>query len=78
MNTVRHKIEKYADLKIETERQWNVKTRVLSIVISTTGVVSQSIVYPANELEGEALEIRATQKAAILHTTNIVQKIGDH
>ena len=79
INTVCHKIEKYVDLRMEIERQWNVQTKVLPIVVSSTGVVPQSTVDAVNELGGGIGEIRAMQKAALLHTANIVRRfIGDH
>ena len=72
INSVCHKIEKYVDLRMETKRQWNVQTKVLPILVSSTGVVPQGTVNAVNELGGGIGEIRAIQKAAILHTANIV------
>jgi hypothetical protein len=36
------KILKYKDLTIETQRMWNVKTRVIPVIIEATGTISQS------------------------------------
>jgi hypothetical protein len=79
ISTVRHKIEKYAELAGEIKRQWRVKTKVLSVIVSTTGVVPHSTVRAMNELGGTMREIQTMQKAAVLHTTiSIARKIiGD-
>jgi len=79
VKTVCHKIEKYADLRMEIENQWNVQAKILPIMVSSTGVVPQSTVNAVNELGGGIREIRAIQKAALLHTASIVRRfIGDH
>ena len=36
------KILKYKDLTIEIQRMWNVKTKVISIIIVATGIISKS------------------------------------
>src|SRR5215510_2016668 len=36
------KILKYKDLKIEIRRMWNVKTKVLPVIIGATGTISMS------------------------------------
>jgi hypothetical protein len=36
------KILKYEDLTIEIQRMWNVKTKVIPVVIGATGTVSKS------------------------------------
>ena len=37
------KILKYKDLTIEIQRMWNVKTKVIAVIIGATGTISKSI-----------------------------------
>ena len=36
------KILKYTDLTIEIQRMWNVKTKVIPVIIGATGTISKS------------------------------------
>jgi len=36
------KIVKYEDLTIEIQRMWNVKTKVIPVIIGATGTISKS------------------------------------
>jgi len=35
------KISKYEDLTIEIQRMWNVKTKVIQVIIGATGTISK-------------------------------------
>jgi len=37
------KILKYEDLTIEIQRMWNVKTKVIPVIIGATGTISKSL-----------------------------------
>ena len=37
------KILKYKDLTVEMQRMWNVKTKVIPVIIGATGTISKSI-----------------------------------
>jgi len=37
------KILKYKDLRIEIERNWNVKTKVITVIIGANGTISKSL-----------------------------------
>ena len=75
LKTVNHKIGKYKELAIEVEKQWQVKTWILPIVVTTQGIISKTTVENVEKLGGERRDIRVMQKAVILHTTHIVRKM---
>jgi len=74
LKTVNHKIGKYKELAIEVEKQWQVKTRILPIAVITQGIIPKTTVENVAKLRGERRDMRAMQKAVILHTTRIVRK----
>jgi hypothetical protein len=68
------KILKYKDLRIEIQRMWNVKTRVIPVIIGMTGTISKSFrkyvsTIPRNH------EVKELQKTAILGTAHILRKV---
>jgi hypothetical protein len=68
------KILKYKDLTIEIQRMWNVKTRLISVIIGATGTISKSFrKYGSNKPRNH--EVRELQKTAILGTAHILRKM---
>jgi len=67
------KILKYKDLTIEIQRMWNVKTKVIPVIIGATGTVSKSFRKYVN-IPGKH-DVKELQKTAILGTAHIVRKV---
>jgi hypothetical protein len=63
------KILKYKDLSIEIQCMWNVKTRVIPIIIGATGTISKSFRKYVSNIPGNH-EVRELQKIAIGHCTH--------
>jgi hypothetical protein len=53
---------------------WNVKTRVLPVIIGATGTISKSFRKNMSNLPGNH-EVRELQKTAILGTAHILRKV---
>jgi hypothetical protein len=69
-----HKILKYKDLTIEIQRMWNVKTKVIPIIIGATGTISKSFRKYVSNIPGKH-EVKELQKTAILGTAHILRKV---
>ena len=68
------KILKYEDLTIEIQRMWNVKTKVIPVIIGATGTVSKPFRKYVSNIPGKH-EANELQKTAILGTAHIVRKV---
>ena len=68
------KILKYKDFIIETERIWNVKSKVIPVIIGATGTISESFRKYVSNIPGKH-EVKELQKTAILGTAHIVRKV---
>jgi hypothetical protein len=68
------KILKYEDLTTEIQRKWNVKTRVIPIIIGATGTISKSFRKYVSNISGNH-EVRELQKTAILGTAHTLRKV---
>jgi hypothetical protein len=68
------KILKYKYLAIETQRMWNVKTRVIPVIIGATGTISKSFRKYLSNIPGNH-EVIELQKTAILSTAHILRKV---
>jgi hypothetical protein len=51
----------YKDLTIEIQRMWNVKTRVIPVIIGATGTISKSFRKYVSSIPGNH-EVRELQK----------------
>jgi len=67
-------IIKYKDLAIEIQRMWNVKTKVIPVIIGTTGAISKSFRKYVCNVPGNH-KVKELQKTAILGTAHILWKL---
>jgi len=68
------KILKYKDLTIEIQCMWNVKTKVIPVIIGATGTISKSFrKYVSNVPVNH--EVTELQKTAVLGTAHILVKV---
>ena len=68
------KILKYKYLTIEVQRMWNVKTKVIPVIIGATGTISKSFRKYVSNIPGKH-EVKELQKTAILGTAHILRKV---
>jgi len=68
------KILKYKDFTIEIQRMWNVKTRVIPVIIGATGTISKSFRKYVSNIPGNH-DVKELQKTAILGTAHILRKV---
>jgi hypothetical protein len=68
------KIWKYRDLTIEIQRTWNVKTRVIRVIIGATGTISKYFTKYVSTIPGKH-EVKELQKTATLGTAHILRKV---
>ena len=68
------KILKYKDLTIEIQRMWNVKTKVIPVIIGATGTISETFRKYVSNIPGNH-EVKKLQKTAILGTAHILRKV---
>jgi hypothetical protein len=67
-------ILKYKDLTIEIQRMWNVKTRVIPVIIEATGTISKSLRKYVSTIPGNQV-VKELQKIAILGNAHILRKV---
>jgi hypothetical protein len=68
------KILKYKDPTIETQCMWNVKTKVIPVIIGATGAISKSFRKHVSNIPGNH-EVKELQKTAILGTAHVLRKV---
>jgi hypothetical protein len=62
------------DVTIEIQRMWNVKTRVITVIIGATETISKSLRKYVSNIPGNH-EVRELQKTAILGTAHTLRKV---
>jgi len=67
------KILKYK-VTIEIQRMWNVKTKVIPVIIGATGNISKLFRKYVSNIPGKH-EVKELQKTAILGTAHILRKV---
>jgi hypothetical protein len=65
---------KYKYLTAEIQRMWNVKTKVMPVIIGATGTVSKSFRKYLSSIPGKH-DIKELQKTAILGTAHILREV---
>jgi len=68
------KILKYKDLTIEIQSMWNVKTKVIPVIIGATGTISKSFRKYVNNIPRNH-EIKELQNTVILGTAHLLRKV---
>ena len=68
------KILKYKDLTTEIQRTWNVKAKVIPVIIGATGTISKTFRKYVSNIPGNH-EVKELQKRAILGTAHILRKV---
>jgi hypothetical protein len=73
-NVIKKENLKYKDLTTEIQCMWNVKARVISVIIGATGTISKSFRKYVSNTSGNH-DVKELQKTAILDTAHILQKV---
>ena len=76
-NVIKKEAEKtltYKDLTIEMQHMWNVKTKVIPLIVGATGTISESFRKYASNIPGNH-EVKELQKTAILSTAHILREV---
>ena len=68
------KFLKYKDLIIEIQCMWNVKAKVIPVIIRVTGNISKSLRQNLSNTSGKH-EIKELQKTAILGTVHKLREV---
>jgi hypothetical protein len=68
------KILKHKDLTIEIQHVWNVKTKVIPVIIGSNGTISKSFTKYVSNIPGNH-EVKELQKTVILGTAHILRKV---
>ena len=70
----KEKVEKYQDLRREVARLWNVKAKVVPIVVGALGVITPNLSKHLDAI-GVTTRIELLQKAALLGTAHLLRRV---
>jgi hypothetical protein len=65
---------KYNSLCIKIKQMWNMKCMIIPVVIGATGIVTEGLKKNSEDIPGKH-SVDSLQKAAILGTSHIIQKV---
>lgn len=68
------KITKYKDLQIEVQRMWNVKAKVIPVVIGSLGTIKKGFHKHLEQIPGKPAAYEV-QKIALLGSTHILRRV---
>jgi len=71
---IAEKISRCQDLVIEIQRMWNVKAKVIPVIIGATGTISKSLRQYLSNIPGKH-GIKELQKTAILDTAHKLRQV---
>ena len=74
IKTEAEKILKYKDLIIEIQCMWNVKAKVIPVMLGATGTISKSLRQYLSNIPGKH-EFKELQYTAILSTARILREV---
>ena len=69
----KEKVEKYQDLRREVARLWNVKAKVVPIVVGASGAITPNLSKHLDEI-GVTTRMELSQKAALLGTARVLRR----
>ena len=70
----KEKIEKYQDLRREFQKIWNVRVKIIPLVVGFSGAIPREFGNRLKET-GITVEIGQVQKAVLLGTARILRKV---
>jgi hypothetical protein len=65
---------KYKSLCVEIQRRWNLKCKIIPVIIGATGIITRSLRKNLEAITGKH-SIDSLQKTAILGTSHIIRKV---
>jgi hypothetical protein len=68
------KILKYKELTIEIQGMWNIKTKVIPVIIGATGTISKSLKKYVSNIPGNH-GFKELQETALLGAAHILRKV---